>query len=213
MLLTSKKKVNIILENIFYINLKEREDRKKHIESELDLLNWKYERFEAIKASSGRVGCSMSHLKILTNAKKNNLPYVVVMEDDIQFTDKKKYNILLKDFMNKKIKYDVLLLAGNLRQPIQKISPHILKIKKSFTTTGYIVKQHYYDTMIDNIKEGIQHLIQDPSNGMNAIDVYWMKLQAKDNWYILYPRTITQLPDYSDIEKKVVNYNHLMLDR
>jgi hypothetical protein len=135
------------------------------------------------------------------------------MEDDIQFTNKKKYNSLLKDFMDRKINYDVLLLAGNLRKPIKKITPHILKIKKSFTTTGYIVKQHYYDAMIENIKQGIQNLIQDPSNGMNAIDVYWMKLQSKDNWYILYPRTITQLPDYSDIEKTEVNYNHLMLDR
>mgnify|MGYP001303011889 CR=1 FL=1 len=212
MFLPNKKKVNIILENIFYINLKEREDRKKHVESELNELNWKYQRFEAIKANSGRVGCSMSHLKILKHAKENNLPYVVVMEDDIQFTNKKKYNSLLKDFMDRKINYDVLLLAGNLRKPIKKITPHILKIKKSFTTTGYIVKQHYYDAMIENIKQGIQNLIQDPSNGMNAIDVYWMKLQSKDNWYILYPRTITQLPDYSDIEKTEVNYNHLMLD-
>ena len=47
---------------------------------------------------------------------------------------------------------------------------------------------------------------------MYAIDVHWMQLQRKDNWYILYPRTISQLPDYSDIEKKTVNYNHVMLD-
>ena len=30
---------------------------------------------------------------------------------------------------------------------------------------------------------------------------------------IYHIRTVTQLPDYSDIEKKEVNYNHLMLDK
>ena len=39
------------------------------------------------------------------------------------------------------------------------------------------------------------------------------KLQQSGNWYISYPRTVTQLPDYSDIEEREVNYNHLMLDK
>ena len=203
----------IILENVYYINLEERKDRKTHVEKELSDLEWNFQRFNAVKAKSGRIGCSMSHLKLLMKAKKENLPYVVIVEDDIQFTNKQKFNSLLKHFFNKNINYDVLLLAGNLRPPVTKIDQNILKITKSFTTTGYIVKSHYYDKMINNIKEGIQNLLKNPLNGYNAIDVYWMKLQSIDNWYILYPRTITQLPDYSDIEQREVNYNHLMLDQ
>lgn len=203
----------IILENVYYINLEERTDRKIHVEKELTELGWSFQRFNAVKAKSGRIGCSMSHLKLLMKAKKENLPYIVIVEDDIQFTNKQKFNSLLKHFFNKNINYDVLLLAGNLRPPVKKIDPNILKISKSFTTTGYIVKNHYYDKMINNIKEGIQNLLKNPLNGYNAIDVYWMKLQSIDNWYILYPRTITQLPDYSDIEQRAVNYNHLMLDQ
>lgn len=203
----------IILENVYYINLEQRTDRKTHVEKELTELGWNFQRFNAVKAKSGRIGCSMSHLKLLMKAKKENLPYIVIVEDDIQFTNKQKFNSLLKHFLNKNINYDVLLLAGNLRPPVTKIDQNILKISKSFTTTGYIVKNHYYDKMINNIKEGIQNLLKNPLNGYNAIDVYWMKLQSIDNWYILYPRTITQLPDYSDIEQREVNYNHLMLDQ
>ena len=66
--------------------------------------------------------------------------------------------------------------------------------------------------MIKNIKEGINKLIRNTKNGYNAIDVYWMKLQESGNWFISYPRTVTQLPDYSDIEGREVNYNHVMLD-
>ena len=45
-----------------------------------------------------------------------------------------------------------------------------------------------------------------------AIDMYWKHLQSKDNWYLLYPLTVTQYENYSDIEKRNTNYNHLMLD-
>jgi len=48
--------------------------------------------------------------------------------------------------------------------------------------------------------------------GHYEIDVFWDTLQQKDNWFIIMPRTVTQLSDYSDILKKDVNYDHLMLD-
>jgi len=100
---------------------------------------------------------------------------------------------------------------------IYKINEDIYKITKSFTTTGYIVKKHYYHTLINNFKNGLElllrniHLLNENVNP-HALDVNWMKLQAKDNWLIIMPRTITQRPIYSDIEKRYTDYNHLMLD-
>ncbi len=201
------------ISNVFYINLEDRLDRKKHVEEQLNKLGWNYTRFNAIKNKSGRIGCSMSHLKLLQDAKKKELPYVVIIEDDIEFTNVDFFKNQLNTFMKSGINYDVYLLAGNLRRPVRMVKPGILRIYKSFTTTGYIVKKQYFDNMINNIKEGIKNLIKDPDNGLNAIDVYWMRLQQTGNWYISYPRTVTQLPDYSDIEGREVNYNHLMLDR
>ena len=200
------------LKNIFYINLKERVDRKESVEIELDKFGWKYNRFEAVKTKSGRVGCSMSHLKLLKMAKEKKLPYIVIVEDDIQFKDVELFKKLFDNFMNSKLEYDVFLLAGNLRMPAVKVSPNIIKVYKSFTTTGYIVKEHYYDKMINNIEESINKLLKNEKNGYNAIDTYLMKLQCVDKWYISYPRTVTQKPDYSDIENKQVNYDKVMLD-
>ena len=45
-----------------------------------------------------------------------------------------------------------------------------------------------------------------------AIDQYWHKLQLEDKWYLVTPLTVTQKPDYSDIEKRTINYNYVMLD-
>jgi hypothetical protein len=53
---------------------------------------------------------------------------------------------------------------------------------------------------------------QPDKHNLYAIDSYWMRLQKKDKWMILYPRTITQRPTYSDIEKREINYDKLMLD-
>tara|TARA_Y100001970_G_scaffold282600_1_gene395775 strand:+ start:792 stop:1409 length:618 start_codon:yes stop_codon:yes gene_type:complete len=202
----------IDIENVFYINLKERLDRKENIENQLNTLGWKYTRFDAIKNKNGKIGCSLSHLKLLQHAKKENLPYILILEDDIKFTNIHFFKSQLEEFLNSNINYDVYLLAGNVQIPIKIIKPGILKIFKSFTTTGYIVKNHYYDKLIENIKEGVINLIQNPNNEWNAIDVFWIKLQEKDNWYISYPRTNTQLPHYSDIKQKNINYDHLMLD-
>jgi len=204
-----------MIENVYYINLKERTERKYLVERELNDMGWKYQRFDAVKDENhGRVGCTMSHLKLLTMAKEKNLEYIVIVEDDIQFMRKQWYNDKIKDIMNQD--FDVFLLAGNIRPPVRLTEyKDTFKISNSFTTTGYIVKNHYYDSLIQNVKEGLQLLQKDPDGqyNSNAIDCHWMRLQAVDKWYMILPRTITQRPVYSDIEKRFTNYNHLMLDK
>jgi GR25 family glycosyltransferase involved in LPS biosynthesis len=202
-----------MIENVYYINLENRSDRKTSVENELNSLGWKYQRFNAIKTKDGRVGCSMSHLKLIKMAKEKNLDYIVIVEDDIQFMRKTWYNERIKNIMD--TDFDVFLLAGNLRPPIYKTNyENIVKVSKSFTTTGYIVKKHYYDKLIDNIDEGIRLLLKNPGGEYNdnAIDCHWMKLQECNKWYIVMPRTVTQRPIYSDIEQRYTDYNHLMLD-
>tara|TARA_B100001287_G_scaffold276559_1_gene287874 strand:- start:701 stop:1321 length:621 start_codon:yes stop_codon:yes gene_type:complete len=201
------------ISNVFYINLEDRKDRKINVENQLNSLGFNYTRFNAIKHNSGRIGCSLSHLNVLQIAQKQKLPYVIIVEDDIHFTQIDIFKKQLNDFLNSGIDYDVYLLAGNIIIPPSEVSNGIFKIKACLTTTGYIVKEHYYDVLINNIKEGISKLSKNPKNGYNAIDVYWINLQKKDNWYISKPRTITQLPDYSDIERRRVKYNHYMLDK
>ena len=198
--------------NVFYINLDSRTDRKLLVENELNALEWKYERFPAIEKEDGRLGCSMSHLRVLMTAKERNLDYVVILEDDIQFKNPGFFNEHLKKAIDHD--FDVLLIAGNIRPPITPTdNPNLFRVQKSYTTTGYIVKNHYYDKLIQNYKMGILQLMKNPEQmGRYEIDVFWDTLQQKDNWFIIMPRTVTQLVDYSDILKKDVNYDHLMLD-
>lgn len=196
-----------------YINLASRTDRNKQVQSELKKIGVNNpERFNAIKLEDGALGCSMSHLKCLELAKKNNYKYVFICEDDIEFLNPELFLIQLKNFLDSNIKWDTVLVAGNNMLPYLPVNDICIKILNCQTTTGYIVKSEYYDTLIDNYKTGIQNLLKQPFNNDYKIDKYWFKLQRKDDWYLIIPLTIIQREDYSDIEKKVTNFRNYMLD-
>lgn len=206
------KNINDI-KNVYYINLVSRPDRKTKFEDEIKKLNIQANRFNAIKNKFGALGCSLSHLNLLKYAKINNLDHILIMEDDILFLNPEIFINSINKFLSSKINFDVLLIAGNNMGPYSKIDDFCVKINKCQTTTGYLVKQHYYDTLIQNFEQGVYKL----SNNLNrlndfAIDQYWTNLQLIDNWYLLTPLTVTQRPDYSDIEKRIINYNIVMLD-
>lgn len=201
------------IKHAFYINLETRPDRKEHVEKQMELIGIKATRFNAIRLKNGALGCSMSHLKILENAKKNNLEHVLIVEDDILFTTPIIFTNQLNKFLSNHPKFDVVLVAGNNMPPYTEIDDTCIQIKQCQTTTGYLVQNHYFDTLIANYREGIQKLMNEPQKpGLYAIDKYWFSLQQKDKWYLITPLTVTQREDYSDIEKRTTDYSRAMLD-
>ena len=196
-----------------YINLDTRPDRRAHVEEQLRIVGIKAHRFKAIRNSNGAVGCSMSHLRCLEIAKENNWEHVVIVEDDIMFLNPDLFVKQMTTFLNSQRKFDVVLLAGNNIPPYTRIDNTCIKVGSCQTTTGYMVKRHYYDTLINNIREGIKRLLNEPANhGMYAIDKFWFQLQKVDDWYMITPPTVVQREDYSDIEKRPTNYMRAMID-
>ena len=202
------------IKHAFYINLINRTDRKSYIERELEKVGIKAERFNAIKLQNGAIGCSMSHLKILQTAKQNGWDHVLICEDDIQFLEPTVFVNQLNSFLkNHQTDWDVVLLAGNNMPPYNKIDETCVKVFHCQTTTGYLVKSHYFDILINNYKEGIKKLIAEPNKHIFfAIDKYWIQLQQSDKWYLIIPLTVVQKVDYSDIEKRMTNYKKVMTD-
>jgi glycosyl transferase family 25 len=201
------------IEHAFYINLESRVDRKEHVEKQLANIGISANRFNAIKLTNGAIGCSMSHLKCLEIARQNNWDYVLIIEDDILFLNPELFKNQLNKFLKNHTDFDVVLIAGNNMPPYQKIDDSCIKVYRCQTTTGYLVKRHYYDTLINNIREGIQKLMKNPEQHvLYAIDKYWFKLQERDNWYLITPLSVTQREDYSDIEKRHTNYTRVMID-
>jgi len=201
------------IEHAFYINLDKRPDRKQHVETQLGMLGINAERFSAIQMDNGAIGCSMSHIKLLEMARDNEWDHILIVEDDILFTEPDIFKNQLNLFFNTVPEFDVLLLGGNNMSTYKKVNPSCVQIKNCQTTTGYLVKCHYYDTLITNFREGLAKLLREPFNhSLYAIDKYWFELQERDRWYLIVPLTVTQREDYSNIEKKRINYTSLMLD-
>jgi len=201
------------IKHCYYINLSSRIDRKHHVEKQLERVGIVGTRFNAIKLNNGAIGCSMSHLKLLENAKKNNLPHILIVEDDILFTKPSIFVNQFNKFLNNHKSFDVVLLSGNNVPPYVKIDDTCVKVNRCQTTTGYLVNGRYLDILIDNFRKGIQQLIQHPEQHVTyAIDKYWFILQQLHNWYLIIPLTVVQREDYSDIEKRPTNYSRLMLD-
>jgi glycosyl transferase, family 25 len=205
------------IKNTFYINLEERKDRKLLVEAELKKIGINVPiRFNAVKLENGALGCSLSHLKCLQLAKEKGWDHVLIIEDDIEFLDPSFFingmNKFLKQMNNK---WDVLLIAGNNMLPYTQVKGDVscIQVHHCLTTTGYLVLSHYYDTLIENYKNGIQELMKSPENRKEySIDKYWLRLQVKDRWFLLVPPTVIQREDYSDIEKKRTSFKNYMMN-
>ena len=222
------------IKHCLYINLASRPDRKQHIEEELRGVGLNPTRFNAIKLKNGRIGCSMSHLKCLQIAKKNNWSHVMICEDDLKILNRQTFVNSMNTFFrmhgdgegdgdgdshgdgdnsSANNTWNVLLLAGNNVPPYKKIDDTCIQVSHCQTTTGYIVKMNYYDTLIDNIRTGIENLMKMPDQHIiYAIDKYWIKLQKQHTWYMLAPVVAVQREDYSDIEERKTNYESIMTD-
>lgn len=193
----------------FIINLKRRIDRKNKMINRLNnLKQFDYQFIEAIDCNNGAIGCGKSHIKCLKLALNQNLPYILIMEDDIVIKDKlvdKYFNYL------EKIKeFDIIIFSGNDKK--ERINDLISKAIHISTTGMYLVKNHYYQTLIDNFQEAVNKMEQnitknkDIDRNNNAIDVNWKKLQKKDNWIIFNENLGYQEPGFSDIENRNVDY-------
>jgi len=201
------------IKHAFYINLEHRKDRKQHVENQLKLIGIKGDRFNAVKLPDGALGCSMSHLKCLQIAKEKGLEHVLICEDDITFTNPELFIQQMNKFLKTQSTWDVVLLAGNNMPPFKPIDDYCVKVTRCQTTTGYLVKSHYYDTLINNIKMGMNMLVKNrEQHRIYAIDKYWFALQGKDRWFLITPLSVVQREDYSDIEKRHTNYTRTMVD-
>ena len=200
------------IKHALYINLEERIDRNSQVQDELRKIGIQnIQRFNAIKLRHPALGCSYSHLACLEIAKINNWDHVFICEDDIFFLDTDVFVRQLNGFLTNVETWDVILVAGNNIKDYTITNEYSAKVTWCQTATGYIVKQEYYDTLINNYKNGIARLrISKNLHPIYAIDVYWRKLQKKDNWYLITPLSVVQREGYSDIEKRVTNYEKMM---
>lgn len=200
------------IDKVLYINLESRKDRQKKCIDELTSVGApmdKLERFIAIQNPIGYIGCTLSHISCLKIAMERKYESVMIVEDDIHFTDKQWWI----ENSNKILDYsfDVFMIGVNLFD-FDEIDENMIRVTGGGSLVGYIVESHYYEKLLQNYKEGLELLLKTGKKPQYTIDSYVLRtLQPTDQWLALSRLTVSQIQDYSDIERFVVNYDPYML--
>ena len=206
-----------LFKHTFFINLEQRKDRLDNVLSEFNKMGINGERINAVKSKVGGIGCTLSHIRCLEEAKKRGYEHVFICEDDIKFTNPELFKQQLQKFSdNKEIQWDVLLIGANVVPPYQRVGDYCARVFSAQTTTGFVVKKEMYDVLLENFKESCNLQMKNPgSPGVSnpyALDIWWKRLQPQYFWWIITPLTVTQYENFSEIENRTTNYDHLMLD-
>lgn len=194
-----------MVDKVFYINLAHRHDRRQHICAQLEQVfsKDKLERIDAVQHENGAIGCSMSHITALEEGIRQGHERIAIFEDDFTFYNTRRTLRDLAIWDRCSVEWDVLLLAGN-EMRTQQFNVVADRVLSSQTASGYIVRRHYAPTLLKNFREGLKLFVRHGTPSIHAVDQYWKRLQPTGKWF--FYRAGRQMPSYSDIERRFMDY-------
>lgn len=199
-----------------FLNLEHRNDRRKLVEAELLKVNLNCTRTEAVNATAlklmGTDGCRMSHLKALAEFRKANVPYALILEDDVMW--KPQYLHQVEEYLGNLEEglktHPVILLSCNGRSWPIPGTTWLDTVKGCLTTSSYAIRKDYIP-VLENLWSSMETNDIRRKGPKTILDIEWKKLQKKDNWAVTNPRLVVQRASYSDIEHTDVDYEFRIL--
>lgn len=206
--------LNNFFDEIYCINLSRRTDRWLTCCEEFDKQKINVKRISAIDGNpdnikhsikepyifkNGMIGCALSHLEVIKDAKKNNYSKILVLEDDIEFIEN------VNDVFFSKISFlpedwKMLYFGGNhLGNHIEDVNQHFFKIKNTYTTHCLGLKNDMFDVFIERV----------PFNIDKPIDVIFAEWQKQYASYCFMPHLAWQRKGFSDIDNAYVDYDDI----
>ena len=198
------------IEEIIYINLDRRTDRRAEMEAELGRLGLSARRFSAVAKRPGIVGCGYSHLAVLKEAREKGLQSILILEDDFEaVVPPAEFHEALQTFFSsaEAEDFDVLMLAYYAPHVATvKGNPLVVKVLEAQTASAYVVHQRFYDTLIELYEWAIPELEKTGHHWDFANDQVWKRLQPTAKWYAFAERLGKQRASYSDTAEQFHDY-------
>jgi GR25 family glycosyltransferase involved in LPS biosynthesis len=204
-----------LIDKVIYINLKDRTDRKKHLEKQLGQLQVPKEkivRFNAHRHLLGHIGCAQSHLSVLDMAIEQGWSNILILEDDMCFNPSSETREALQYTLTSlaSLHWDVALLSANYCRVIPfKSTNRLVKPLHAFCACAYIVNANYFSTLRTNFAESVEHLLQGGAKHRFALDAHWIHVMQRDRWLGMHPVAGHQMAGQSNIENKHMDYTSL----
>jgi GR25 family glycosyltransferase involved in LPS biosynthesis len=193
----------------FVINLERRPDRLKHIQKEMDYMDWDYEIFKAIDLNN-HGGCTLSHTNIIKIAKERGYDSVMVIEDDCIFLPYSKDLIHKIETESGDFEFGIINLAPTLNRKVNRSKeyplflditnlPPKLEHERGVFATNMMI---YHKSIYDNVLE----LEQPEKLGYYAIDdyIYQFILPIKQSYSPILP-IAPQISSWSDVSQGQYN--------
>jgi glycosyl transferase family 25 len=219
------------IDQFVYINLDHRTDRNASIIKEMARMKipvTKFQRLSAVRNDRGAIGCTFSHIKCLQLAIEKKWKNIAILEDDFIFIDSaEKVEEGVRYFFEKVVPkvpdWTVVNLSRGASQQMEYVDAETFKPMGTNSSSGtpdsllykanaissascYIVNHTFFQTLLNNFREGLVGLMKTYDKPTYACDMYWFPLQKNTNWYIFNPSLGYQYESYSDIEQRVVDY-------
>jgi hypothetical protein len=199
-------------DKVYVINLDRRPDRYESFKKEIGKYDIEsIERFSAVDGTtimsngipllSGEIGVLESHLNIVKKCVEEGVKNVLILEDDVYFTDE---ILKLDEYMSMVPKdWDFIYFGGNhvYGTPPEPINDKIIKL--NFTVALQCV------AINSSIFEVIEAVLP---KRKKQVDGYYADLHKTFNAYGFYPNMAKQVAGFSDIQNRNVDYSNFFRD-
>jgi len=204
-------KITDYFDRTYCINLSRRPDRWKESVVEFNKYNLNgIIRFEAVDSNMNTdtinknswVGLILSNIQILEKCINDNLNSVLILEDDVEFSE--QINHIENFFSFLPEDWDMIYFGGNHNTHWGSNAPKVVNEK--------IYKLHltYSSHCIGIHKKAFHKILERIKKCDQPLDVMYVDLQKSMNVYSFYPALATQRIGYSDIENRFVDYKWLI---
>ena len=191
------------------INLDRRKDRWKRVQFKFrqqDIVDVR--RFSAIDGAlqimpktwthtSGALGCLLSHLQVVRDARDMGIKRILIFEDDVVFEDSFK-DMFARFKVQLPSDWDIVYFGAiHMDEPIS-VSENIVRVGRAYSTYAYALNETVFDAFIELNSE-----LDSP------VDVNNFILQKRFNCYCFYPHLAWVEAEYSDIQQRLEDHWYL----
>lgn len=183
---------------VYVINLDRRTDRMEDFEKGMAEIELPFKRFSAIERKPGAIGCGLSHLTIIKEARELGLKNVLVFEDDFSpLVTKEEFWDEINYLFETQKEFDVCMLAYAMIRE-EPYTDRLIKVVEAQAASAYIVNACFYDTLIDLYEKSASLLEKTGHHWLYANDQAWKTLQPSANWFAFKKRIGYQRASMSD---------------
>lgn len=199
----------------FVINLDHRTDRWEALQASFEGLP--LTRLSATgDEEKGWLGCTHSHIRACKQGIKSGARAFLVLEDDAMLVEGFTGWAALGELLRGD-EWDVICLGGTVDKEVRFRGPkkEYRGVQRLKGCVAYIVRTAYAPNLVELwtqcLEEGRAAVLEDPDKkttyGLFACDKWWWRLQARDAWFLAWPRLVMQRPSYSDIVGDFADYS------